>query len=55
VSGRLDPERLDRVLRDFLADVDYDLHKSWERDEEDGKDYYHLLVKSFIECWEDSK
>lgn len=50
----LDPQRLDKVLRRFLAELDYDLHKSWERDEEDGKDYYHILVQSFTEAWEDN-
>lgn len=51
MSERLDPKRLDRVLRDFLADVDYDLHKSWECDEETGEDCYHVLVESFNDTW----
>ncbi len=47
----LDPQRVDAALRALLADIDYDLHKSWECDESDGKDYYHVLVESFIESY----
>lgn len=55
MSERLDPERLDKTLRSFLAILDYDLHKSWECDEEDGKDYYSILVRDFIRAWEASE
>lgn len=48
----LDPEKVDRALRSLLANIDYDLHKSWECNEEDGKDDYHFLVKHFIEDYE---
>ena len=47
--GHLDPERVDRALRALLADVDYDLHKSWECNEENGEDDYHILVKLFMD------
>jgi len=50
---KLDPTKVDSALRCLLADIDYDLHKAWESDEEDGKDYYHILVDSFITWYED--
>lgn len=49
----LDAERVDRALRNLLADIDYDIHKSYECDEMTGEDDYHILVKAFIEAYEE--
>jgi hypothetical protein len=49
----LDHERVDRALRNLIEYIDYDLHKSWECDEETGEDDYHILVKTFIEFYEE--
>lgn len=52
----MDRARLEKTLRSFMAaDVDYDLHKSYERDEETGEDTYHELVDAFLGHWEASE
>jgi len=48
---RLDWDRVDAALRGLLADIDYDLHKSYECDEEDGLDHYGDLVAKFINAY----
>lgn len=55
VSEYWDLPRLERTLRAFVLSLDYDLHKSWECNEEDGGDDYPLLVQAFIEDWEAAK
>lgn len=52
MSDYWDLPRLERTLRAFVSELDYDLHKSWECNEEDGGDDYPLLVQAFIENWE---
>lgn len=44
----LDPKRVDAALRATINDLDYDLHKSIECDEETGEDSYPILVEGFI-------
>jgi hypothetical protein len=48
----LDPKILDSALRDYVADLDYDIHKSIESGEEDGEDHYAEEVESFIRAYE---
>ena len=52
MSELWDLPRLERTLRAFVSELDYDLHKSWAHNEEDGGDDYPLLVQAFIENWE---
>lgn len=52
---KLDRARLEETLRALMAaDVDYDIHKGYERDEETGEDTYHELVDAFLGHWEAS-
>lgn len=51
-SAGLDSERVGRALRAVIADLDYDLHKGIERDEETGEDTYHETVAAFIAAYE---
>lgn len=44
----LDPKRVDAALRSLISDLDYDLHKEIECDEETGDDSYPILVEGFI-------
>ena len=48
----LDREAVDAALRTVITWVDYDLHKSLERDEETGEDMYGEHVDRFIEVYE---
>lgn len=48
----LDREAVDKALRTVITWVDYDLHKSLERDEETGEDMYGEHVDRFIEVYE---
>jgi len=41
---RLTPETLDQFVRALVNEVDYDIHKGYERGEEDGEDHYPELV-----------
>ncbi|MFD5631611.1 helix-turn-helix transcriptional regulator [Streptomyces sp. NPDC127072] len=41
---RLTPETLDLFVRALVNHVDYDIHKGYERGEEDGQDHYPELV-----------
>lgn len=52
VDGSLDPERVDRALRAVIADLDYDLHKGLEEDEETGEDTYHETVAAFVKAYQ---
>lgn len=48
----LNPARVEKALRRFISvEVDYDLHKQFECDEEDSSDHYPRLAKSFIELY----
>lgn len=47
----LDPERVDKALRELIAWLDYDIHKGLECGEEDGEDTYHEYVSMFIESY----
>lgn len=46
--SNLDPMIVDAVLRGIISDLDYDLHKNLECDEETEIDVYPALVQSFI-------
>jgi hypothetical protein len=48
----LDPERVDRALRVVIAELDYDLNKALECDEETGEDTYHKTVAAFIAAYD---
>lgn len=51
----LDPQRVDRALRNVIEHLDYDQHKYLECDEETGEDIYHEWVDRFIDAYgEDS-
>ncbi|WP_157882411.1 hypothetical protein [Streptomyces silvensis] len=50
----LDPERLDRALRAYVSELDYDIHKGVQCGEEDGLDRYPQEVEFFLQCWEDA-
>jgi hypothetical protein len=50
----LDPDRLDRALRLYVADLDYDIHKGIECGEDDGVDHYPEHVATFLQCWEEA-
>jgi len=53
VTGDLKPALVESTLRDLIAGfVDYDIHKSLERDEETGEDEYPMLAALFIEMYE---
>ncbi|WP_460071109.1 helix-turn-helix transcriptional regulator [Streptomyces sp. YKOK-I1] len=41
---RLTPQTLDQFVRALVEEVDYDIHKGYERGEEDGLDHYPELV-----------
>ncbi|MFE8916828.1 hypothetical protein [Streptomyces globisporus] len=48
----LDPSRLESALRMYVAELDYDIHKNIENNEEDGLDHYPDEVDLFLRCWE---
>lgn len=51
-SGTLDAVRLESTLREFVsAEIDYDIHKNLEADEETGDDSYPELTKKFINLY----
>lgn len=40
---------VEEALRQFISDeIDYDIHKNLEHDEEDGTDSYPELAKTFM-------
>lgn len=43
--------RVDAALRALISDLDYDLHKNIECDEETGEDGYPDLVDEFVETY----
>ena len=47
----LNPTIVEATLRDFISELDYDLHKSLERDEETGEDTYHQQAALFLEIY----
>jgi hypothetical protein len=49
----MDP--LEQALRWLIADLDYDIHKSIERDEWDGEDKYPALAGEFRVLLEEAK
>jgi hypothetical protein len=51
-SEELDPSRLESALRMYVSELDYDIHKSIERGEEDGLDHYPEEVEFFLRCWD---
>lgn len=53
-SQELDPERLDKVLRSFISDLDYDVHKTIQCGEDDGVDHYPETVEFFLSLWEEA-
>lgn len=52
----LDRSVIDSALRRLIAtDIDYDTHKSIERDETSGEDSYPDLVEKFIQYLEEAE
>jgi len=51
-SDELDPDRLESALRLYMAELDYDLHKSIADPEDGGPDRYPDEVEYFLRCWE---
>lgn len=45
----IDAEAVDAALRAVIEELDYDIHKNLECDEEDGEDHYDELVDTFID------
>lgn len=45
--SELDPGRVDAALRHVISNLDYDIHKALERNEETGEDTYHEIVEQF--------
>ena len=43
----LDGKAVETALRDLISDLDYDLHKQLESDEETGEDAYPPLADAF--------
>lgn len=50
VNG-LDADALEAALRATISDLDYDLHKSLESDEETGEDTYPNVVSAFLNSY----
>lgn len=50
----LDPERLEKTLRAYVSELDYDIHKGIESGEQDGLDHYPEEVAFFLRCWDDA-
>ncbi|MFE6493376.1 hypothetical protein [Streptomyces sp. NPDC057748] len=51
----LDPARLDRTLRAYVAELDYDIYKGIQCGEDDGVDHYPEEVECFLRFWEATK
>lgn len=51
----LNPESVDKALRELIAVLDYDLHKYLECDESTGEDTYHEEVVRFIEAYNEAE
>lgn len=48
----LDPDVLEATLRSFISDLDYDLHKSIDEDEETNENRYPEQVEAFLAAYE---
>ena len=48
MSAELSPEYVQEALSRIIADLDYDLHKQINEDEETGEDRYPELAADFI-------
>lgn len=48
MANELDPFKVDQALRLIISDLDYDLHKNLENDEETGVDVYPAIASVFI-------
>jgi hypothetical protein len=52
VKTELDPSRLESTLRMYVAELDYDIHKSIECGEQDRLDHYPEEADFFLRCWD---
>lgn len=52
MADELNPSRLESALRMYIAELDYDIHKSIESPEDGGEDRYPKEVNFFLRCWE---
>lgn len=48
MADELNPAAVDAALRQVIAELDYDLHKNIECDEDTGEDRYDEHVRHFI-------
>lgn len=55
VEPELDRARLEKTLRAYVAELDYDKHKFIECSEFDGIDRYPEEVEFFLSLWEENK
>jgi hypothetical protein len=51
--SRLNRDAVEVALRNLLAHLDYDLHKSIERSEDTGENTYPEVVDDFISVYEE--
>lgn len=51
----LDPQRVDKALRELISRLDYDTHKYLECDEDNGEDRYPDLTEEFIGYYESAE
>lgn len=47
----IQPLAVDIALRAVIAELDYDIHKNLEYDEEDGEDHYDEWVERFVDVY----
>lgn len=52
VELKLDHAKVEAALRTLIGDLDYDIHKNLESDEESGEDRYPDLAAEFIGLYE---
>ncbi len=51
----LEPKFIEHALRALISDLDYDIHKSIDSDDEDSDTTYDDLVNDFIVAYEDAE
>lgn len=52
IRMELDPSRLESALRMYIAELDYDIHKSIESPEDGDPCRYPEEVNFFLRCWD---
>ena len=49
----IDVKKVESALRSLISDLDYDMHKYLERDEETGEDHYPEIAENFAKMLSD--